>query len=189
MMVFSKRGLRYFLLIDAVLLAAALTFFMSKEPQPLGLEDFGSGKMRLASPAFGQNQPIPAKYTCQGEEVSPPLVAEDVPVNAKSLALVMDDPDAPLGTFVHWTVWNVAPRGAFKEGAVPGGAVEGMNGADNQGYIGPCPPAGTHRYVFKLYALDATLQLPATAGARELEAAMEGKVIERAALVGLYRKK
>lgn len=189
-MIFSRRGLTYFLIVDAVLLAAALTFLMAKNgAKPLGLEDFGTGTMRLESAAFGQNAPIPARYTCQGENVSPPLSIEGVPENAKSLALVMDDPDAPIGTFVHWTVWNVAPRGEFKEGSVPGGAVEGANGAGKQGYAGPCPPAGTHRYFFKLYALDATLQLPPNAGVRELESAMEGKIVGRAALVGIYRKK
>lgn len=190
MMVFSRRGLLYFLLIDAVLLAAALTFLMAENrARPLGLEDFGTGGMRITSPAFEQNGPIPAKYTCQGENVSPPLSIEGVPGTAASLALIVDDPDAPLGTFTHWTVWNVAPRGEFKEGGVPGGATQGRNGTGAQGYFGPCPPAGAHRYFFKLYALDAVLDLPASADAKALEAAMEGRVVGKAALVGIYRKK
>ncbi|HTM67802.1 MAG TPA: YbhB/YbcL family Raf kinase inhibitor-like protein [Candidatus Binatia bacterium] len=190
MLIFTKRGLTYFLLIDAVLLATALTFLMVKnDAKPLGLEDFGSGKMRLTSPAFAQNGPIPAKYTCQGDNVSPPLEVAGVPENAKSLALIMDDPDAPIGTFTHWVVWNLPPRAAFKEGAAPAGAIEGQNGAGKPGYTGPCPPTGTHRYFFKLYALDEAPVLPPSTNAKALEAAMEGKIVERAALVGIYRKK
>lgn len=189
-MVLSKRGLIYFVLIDILLLGTAMSVLLFRpRPAALGLEGFGSGKMRLSSPAFGPNGPIPAKYTCQGENVSPPLSVDGVPDGTKSLALVVDDADAPLGTWTHWIVWNIAPRAAFPEGSAPAGAVEGTTSFGKTGYGGPCPPVGAHRYFFKLYALDSTLSLPPAADARALEAAMEGKTIDTAGLMGIYRKK
>lgn len=145
--------------------------------------------MRLESPAFAHNQPIPTKYTCDGEDVSPPLKIFDVPANAKSLALIMDDPDAPRGTWLHWTVWNIPPdTQEIAENSVPQGAVEGMTDFGRPGYGGPCPPSGTHRYFFKLYALDTMLNLPPGAKLSELEAAMSGHILAQAELIGLYSR-
>ena len=189
-MTLNRRGLIYFVLIALALLTTAISVLvLGPQPEPLGLEGFGSGRMRLSSPAFEPNGPIPAKYTCQGENVSPPLEIAGVPDGTRSLALVVDDPDAPIATWTHWTVWNVAPRGAFSEGSVPAGAVEGATSSGKPGYSGPCPPAGTHRYFFKLYALDSALSPLPTTDVRALEAAMEGHTIDTAALVGTYRKK
>lgn len=181
----------YFLAIDALLIIVAVSVLVSRarHPRPFGLEDFGSGKMRLSSPAFAQNGAIPEKYTCQGENVSPPLETDGMPDGTKSLALVVDDPDAPLGTWTHWVVWNVAPRSSFPEGAPPANAVEGTTSFGKPGYSGPCPPAGMHRYFFKLYALDVIPSLPASTDVRALEAAIEGHAIDKAGLVGTYRKK
>lgn len=146
-------------------------------------------EMELSSSAFRQNETIPVRYTCDGDNVSPPLTITGVPDGTVGLALVMDDPDAPVaGGFVHWTVWNIDPATAeVPEDAVPQGGIEGQTSAGGGGYRGPCPPSGTHRYFFKLYALDTELDLdPEAAGREELEAAMEGHILARAELVGTY---
>lgn len=132
---------------------------------------------------------IPAKYTCDGDNVSPPLVFEDIPPDAKSLALIVDDPDAPGGIFVHWTIWNIQPQTKeIAQGSIPQDAEEGMTDFGRTGYGGPCPPSGTHRYFFKLYALDAELNLPATSRKVGLEQAMEEHLLDQAGLVGLYSR-
>ncbi|MBI2551718.1 YbhB/YbcL family Raf kinase inhibitor-like protein [Candidatus Uhrbacteria bacterium] len=148
-----------------------------------------SQSMRIESPAFGQNERIPKKYTCDGEDVNPPLTIADVPEGTKSLALIHDDPDATDGTWVHWTVWNITPdTRALEEGKVPQGAMEGTQSWGRTGYGGPCPPSGAHRYFFKLYALDATLDLPASTDAQGLTSAMEGHILAQAELIGLYER-
>lgn len=145
--------------------------------------------MKIFSPAFQNGQPIPAKYTCDGENVSPPFAFFEVPPAAKSLALIVDDPDAPSGNFVHWVVWNIGPHmKEIAEGSVPAGTMEGMTGFGKPGYGGPCPPSGEHHYFFKLYALDSLLNLPAGTGKAALEKAMEGHILEKTELVGLYAK-
>lgn len=145
--------------------------------------------MKIQSPAFEQNQPIPAKYTCDGENISPPLVISEVPEGTESLVLICDDPDAPAGTWVHWTLWNIPPHTKeIPENSAPAGASEGTTSFGNTGYGGPCPPSGTHRYFFKLYALDKTLDLPPAASPEQLQEAMEGHILESAELVGLYQR-
>jgi len=149
-----------------------------------------SAKMTLKSPAFGPNEAIPRKYTGDGEDTSPPLSWSGAPAEAKQLALIVDDPDAPAKTWVHWVVWNI--RAETKEipaGSVPPGALQGRNDFGRPGWGGPCPPSGTHRYFFKLYALDALLPLPSGASKAQLEEAMKGHVLEKAELIGLYRRK
>jgi len=133
---------------------------------------------------------IPAKYCCDGADVSPPLSIEGAPKETKSLALIVDDPDAPVGTWVHWVVWNIGVgTREIPENAVPQGAVEGMNDFRKRKYGGPCPPSGTHRYFFKLYALDAPLPLKPGAAKAQVEEAMKGHVLAQAELIGLYRRK
>lgn len=145
-------------------------------------------KMVISSPAFENNRDIPAKYTCDGDNVNPPLEISDVPEETKSLLLIVDDPDAPMGTWIHWTVWNINPQTkAIEENSVPQGATEGMTDFGQPGYGGPCPPSGTHRYFFKLYALDTALQLDSSAKVNDLETAMEGHILAQAELIGLYR--
>lgn len=144
--------------------------------------------MKIASPAFEHEGKIPLKYTCDGEDISPPLQFVDVPKEAASLALVMDDPDAPMGTFDHWVVWNVlASTTTIEEGKEPEG-IQGMTGFGRKGYGAPCPPSGEHRYFFKLYALDTELDLPEGSSKGGLEKAMEGHVIEQATLMGKYSR-
>jgi hypothetical protein len=146
--------------------------------------------MRLSSPSFSQNGPIPVRHTCDAENVSPPLDIAGVPADAKSLALVLDDPDAPIGTWTHWTMWNVAPTATrIEEGKIPGDATQGATSYGKPGYYGPCPPFGTHRYFFRLYALDAVLTLPASTDARSFLDAIDAHIIDAAGLVGTYRRK
>ncbi len=144
--------------------------------------------MQLRSPAFDEGASIPSRYTCDGEDLSPPLEISDVPEKAESLAVVMDDPDAPMGTFDHWLVWNIPPHtGEISEGAEPDG-VQGRTDFGKLGYGGPCPPSGTHTYRFKLYALDCTLDLGEGKRKSDLESAMEGHVLQQASLNGRYRR-
>lgn len=145
--------------------------------------------MKIESSAFENNQPIPPTYTCDGENTSPPLMISGVPKEAKSLALVVDDPDAPRGLWVHWTTWNIAPdTKEIPENSVLRGAMEGMTDFGKPGYGGPCPPSGTHRYFFKLYALDTMLDVPMETDKIELEAAMIGHVVASSELIGLYSR-
>jgi hypothetical protein len=146
--------------------------------------------LKLSSTAFGMNGMIPEKYTCDGADVAPPLAIEGVPESARSLALVVDDPDAPAGTWVHWVVWNIDPKTAeIAEGSVPQGARQGMNDFRKLDYGGPCPPSGTHRYFFKLYALDALLDLEKGAPKAALERSMKGHLLAQAQIIGRYRRK
>ena len=148
------------------------------------------GTLRISSRAFKHNEMIPSKYTCDGEDVNPPLAIEGVPENTKSLALIADDPDAPRGTWVHWVVWNIDPKTKeIPERSIPKGAAQGMTDFRKQGYGGPCPPSGTHRYFFKLYALDAVLKPGNSATKADLEGSMKGHILDHAETIGLYRKK
>lgn len=143
--------------------------------------------MRIAS-EFDHEGMIPSKYTCDGEDVSPELEFSDIPQEAESLALVMDDPDCPSGTFDHWVVWNIPPETEMiMEGKEPEGT-QGSTGFGRRGYGGPCPPSGTHRYFFKLYALDRMLDLEEGSSKDELERAIEGHIIEKAVLMGRYSR-
>jgi Raf kinase inhibitor-like YbhB/YbcL family protein len=145
--------------------------------------------MDIQSPVFKSNKLIPSKYTCDGENVNPPLLISDVPENAKSLILIVDDPDASRGAFVHWTVWNIDPGiKGIKENSCPQNAVEGRTDFGKPGYGGPCPPSGTHRYFFKLFALNTTLDIDTSTEAADLEREIEDKILTKAQLVGLYRR-
>lgn len=141
----------------------------------------------VESPAFKHNSSIPKKYSCDGEDINPPVTIEGTPKEAKSLALVLDDPDAPSGTFDHWVVWNIpASTTKIAENSVPG--TEGLNSARQPGYVAPCPPSGTHRYFFKVYALDTEPSLGARSNKRDLEKAMQGHILAKGELIGLYHR-
>ena len=148
--------------------------------------------MILTSPSFEDGAPIPKKFTCDGGNINPELQIQNVHGGAKSLALIMHDPDAPReGGFTHWVVWNIDPAVPFiKEESIPPGACEGLNGAGKEGYMGPCPPPGhgVHHYQFRLYALDSPLELPTTAKAQDLQVEIDKHLIESAELVGLYSR-
>ena len=142
--------------------------------------------MKLSSPQFTNNAMMPKKFTCEGDEVNPELILEDIPSNAKSLALIVDDPDAPRGIWVYWVVFNIPVIERIEENSIPG--TQGSNDSGKNGYHGPCPPSGTHRYFFKIYALDKKLDLNPGAGKAELEKAMQGHILDKAELVGLYKR-
>jgi len=144
--------------------------------------------MEIASPAFEHQQMIPQKYTCDGENVSPPLFFKNIPEKTQSLSLIIEDPDAPKGVIDHWIVWNLAgTTKLLEEGAeVP---KQGINGYNVNHYRGPCPPPGKpHRYFFKVYALDITLNLPEGSTKKNLLDAMEGHILGKGELIGIYQR-
>lgn len=145
--------------------------------------------MNISSLAFTDHEMMPAKYTCDGQNINPPLAISNIPEGAKSLALIVDDPDAPAGTWIHWLVWDIDPHTFdIAEDSVPEDAVEGITTYRRPGYGGPCPPSGTHRYFFKVYALDVVLDLPASSEKADLESAMTGHILANAEIVGLYSR-
>lgn len=147
--------------------------------------------MKIKSPVFDHGQFIPPKYTCDGDNMSPPLEFVKIPKKAKSLVLVVDSPEVPSRDWLHWLVWNISPdTREIAAGSVPRGAVVGKTDFHLPGYRGPCPPFGVvHEYHFKLYALDIKLDLPHDAKKTEIERAMHGHIIEHAVLSGVYKKK
>ena len=171
----------YFLILMLILIIACA----QQETQ----KTTGVVNMKLTSPAFTHNGAIPSEYTCDGSDLSPPLEISDVPSNAKSLVLINDDPDAPVGTWDHWIVFNIPssiediPKGTEPKGTA------GRNSWGRTGYGGPCPPSGTHRYFFKLYALDTELNLQEGATKKDLERAMQGHIIAQAELMGTYKRR
>lgn len=176
-------------MIRRAILLFVLALGMLPAAGAIGKEGRKMGEMKISSPAFAHNGGIPAKYTCDGADASPPLIIENVPGSAKSLALIVDDPDAPAGTWVHWVIWNIpAATAEIGENAYPPGALQGKSDFGRTGYGGPCPPSGSHRYFFKLYALDTTLELGPATTKKELERAMAGHVVGRAELVGVYKR-
>ncbi len=149
----------------------------------------GTSAFTIVSPAFADGASIPDQFTCRGANVSPPLSFNGTPEHAASIALIMHDPDAPGGDFLHWSLWNINPHlSSLPADTVPTGALAGRNGFGTSAYGGPCPPSGTHRYIFELFALDIELGLPPGSDEQELREAMEGHIIETATLGGLFTK-
>lgn len=148
------------------------------------------GKLKLSSPAFKHNEKIPMKYTCQGEAINPPLEIAGVPKEAESLVLFLIDPDTPINvTVAHWVVFNINPKvKKISEGNYPENAIVGKNCMRMNKYMGPCPPWGTHRYIFQLFALDVKLTLNANASRKKIIKAMGGHILEKTELIGLYEK-
>lgn len=145
--------------------------------------------MKIKSEAFENGEVIPSKYTCDGENIIPPLVFSEVPEKAKSLVLIMDDPDSPTGIWTHWTVWNINPKViGIPEGFVPEEAMEGKTTFGDIGYGGPCPGKGRHRYFFKLYALDTELKIPPGSSRETLTEAMNGRIVAEAETYGVYSR-
>lgn len=142
--------------------------------------------LEVTSEAFNNRTYIPTKYTCDGENINPPLNIHNIPLEAKSLVLVVDDPDALSGNWVHWIVWNILPASKIKEKTVPG--IEGINDFKKQNYGGPCPSSGTHRYFFKVYALDDLIELKQPATLADLEKVMSPHVMGFGELIGLYKR-
>ncbi|HWQ45076.1 MAG TPA: YbhB/YbcL family Raf kinase inhibitor-like protein [Methanosarcina barkeri] len=151
-----------------------------------GDENVNIQNIKVFSSAFEANRTIPRKYTCDGKNLNPPLELEGIPEEAESLVLIIDDPDAPMKIFTHWIVWNIEPVAKIEEDSIPG--VEGINDFRKIGYGGPCPSSGTHRYFFRVYALDRKLELKAGAGRKELESEMIGHIIAEGELIGKYSR-
>jgi len=148
-----------------------------------------NNKLELTSEAFENNQSIPKQYSCNGENINPPLLINNVPEGTKSLALIVDDPDAVGGEWVHWLIWNIpANTSRIDAGSVPVGSIQGLDDFKKHKYGGPCPPSGTHRYFFKLYALDLLIALDRNSNKSDLENAMNGHILDQTVLVGLYSK-
>jgi Raf kinase inhibitor-like YbhB/YbcL family protein len=155
-----------------------------------GKEKTGMEKLTITSTAFANDAAIPEYYTCDGSDAIPPLTIGNVPAGTRSLALIADDPDAPGGTWVHWVVWNIpAQTRIIPVNTVPDTAIEGRNSWGRNTYGGPCPPSGTHRYFFKLYALDTDLKLGASTDKAGLEKAMLGHILAKGELMGTYRRR
>jgi len=142
--------------------------------------------MKLSSPDFENNTFLPVKFSCQGQGVNPALIIENIPKEAKSLALIVDDPDALLKTYVHWIVYDIPIIARIAENSIPG--TQGANTSGDIYYVSPCPPTGTHRYFFKIYALDKMLSLDDGASIAELKNAMQGHILDKSELIGLYKK-
>ena len=149
---------------------------------------------QLSSPAFKSGDAIPAKYTCDGLNISPPLQWEDVPQNTQSIAIVVDDPDAPSGLWTHWILYNLAPsmrslqERVSKDFKLPDGSMQAENDYGKPGYGGPCPPSGTHHYIFHAYALDKKLTLPEAAKRKAFDRAIEGHVLAKSELTAAYKR-
>ena len=150
--------------------------------------------IKVKSTVFGEGNPIPKRYTCDGLNVSPPLEMSGVQESAKSLAVICEDPDAPSGVWTHWVIFNIPPEsktlpeGVEMDELFEDGSKQGLNDSGMVGYSGPCPPGGTHRYYFRVYALDSKLDLPPRISKQELLNAMEGHVLDKGQLMGLYSR-
>lgn len=173
--------------IALAVLAIGVYLFIEKPEQ---VSQFFTSKiniMTITSPSFENGRFIPSTFTCDNRNINPALSIAEVPKSAKSLALIINDPDAPSGNFVHWVMWNIDPNTKIiRQESAPAEAVQGTNSAGYVGYAGPCPPSGTHHYVFKLYALDTLLELESATTESILKRAMAGHILTEAKLVGLY---
>jgi Raf kinase inhibitor-like YbhB/YbcL family protein len=172
-------------------IASVLLFF----PFSSSCEKGGENLVVIESASFTQNQSIPSKYTCDGPDVSPPLEWKNIPEKAKSIVLICDDPDAPAGVWVHWVCYDIPPvkkslsEGIPKSDSLPIGGKQGITDFGSIGYGGPCPPSGTHRYFFKIYALDRMLGWPAGKTKKDIEHAIKGHILAQGQFIGVYSKK
>lgn len=166
-----------------------MAHFVSHLPEPIQLIAMATktNGLEVRSLAFSHNGHIPPQYTCEGEDINPPLEISNIPQGTQTLALIVEDPDAPHGTYDHWLAWNMAPNKAIAEHSNPG--ISGTNSFGNTGYGGPCPPSGSHRYFFKAYALDTQLDIPAGSDKKTLQEAMKGHILAEGELMGHYQKK
>ncbi len=192
----SAKAGRTTLLFLLVTSAALAIDGCGPSPSPTAMPGKGGQAMafELTSSAFAQGETIPVRYTCDGDDVSPPLEWGDPPEGTQSFALANDDPDAPAGIWDHWILFNLPgearslPEGVPSDAELPDGSRQGQNSWRRLGYGGPCPPSGTHRYFFKLYALDTTLDLASGANKKQLLQAMEGHILGQAELIGVYSR-
>lgn len=177
---------KIFAIFIIIVILAIIYFALTKQRS----ENFSFKNMKISSPNFSNNEFIPVDFTCDGKDINPEIHINEIPENALSLVLIVDDPDAPMGVWTHWTVWNIAPQTKIiKQGSLPEGAVEGITSFGKTGWGGPCPPQGKpHRYFFKIFALDKKLDLSSSAFRNDLEKAMEGHILDKAEFFGLYKR-
>ncbi len=184
-----KKSAAIAIMIALLIALAAGGLMLFSKPKVAIIPINETSTMNLSSPAFSNEGDLPKKYACDGEKMSPPLAVGDVPMGAKSLALVVEDPDAPSGMFTHWTVWNINPAiTEIGENSVPSAGIEGKTSANSVGYVSPCPPSGTHRYYFRMYAINNSLDLARGASVDDLKRAMKGRVLDSAELMARYAK-
>lgn len=190
----TPRNMLKYLLIASIILVSVLVFWQSKtvlnqKKNNILSNQERQGAMKISSLVFKNNSPIPAQYTCDGQNINPPLEVSDVPPETTSLALIVDDPDAPGGTFLHWLVWDIDPNNSkIEENSLPNGAVEGKTSFGKIGYGGPCPPSGEHHYFFKIYALDVKMGLATGSNLRDVKKALEGHILATSDLIGKYQR-
>lgn len=179
----------FFILIVIFIIGCANQQVQPNQEDNLEIQKSEVSNMQLTSSAFKHNGTMPSEFTCDGDNINPPLSITNVPSSAKSLALIVDDPDAPVGVWDHWIVFNINPLiKEIKQNTQPQG-VAGKNSGGRNSYQGPCPPSGTHRYFFKLYALDATLNLPEGSTKKQVESAMQNHILAKSELMGLYKRR
>lgn len=170
------------MLKKGIILLAVIFIFS----QNIQADDSGGDGMQISSPEFKNQEYIPVKYTCEGEDINPELIISGIPQGTQSLALIMDDPDAPIGVWVHWVVFDIPVISRIEKDSVPGKL--GITNSGRRNYHGPCPPSGTHRYFFKIYALDTKLNLGEGINKGQLEKAMQPRILDKAELIGLYKR-
>lgn len=172
--------------IIIVLISALSTIGLCSYDSAAQADKEGGRAMKIVSPSFKNNEYMPARFTYDGEDINPALDIENLPEGTKSLALIVDDPDAPAKIWVHWVVYDILPSNHIDEDSIPG--KQGINDSGGKDYHGPCPPSGTHRYYFKVYALDKVLGLKDGISKADLEKAMQRSILSSAELIGLYKR-
>jgi len=182
---------RWHLILLIIFILAPAVFGMGEKPakENLNMDEQKSG-LTISSPAFKDQEFIPVKYSCDGENINPQLIIQNIPTGTKSLALIVDDPDALRGTFTHWVLFNILPQlKQIEENATPPGSLQEKNGAGSSKYTGPCPPPGKiHHYYFKLFALDTILDLKEGISKADLERSIQAHILAQTSLVGLYKR-
>ncbi|NYT19000.1 MAG: YbhB/YbcL family Raf kinase inhibitor-like protein [Methanosarcinales archaeon] len=185
MNIFTKIAIALMIMLS-IAASGCTTTDTGPEPIPDIIEKENQSILTISTGAFENNGEIPSRYTCDGDNINPELIPSALPENTESLVLIVDDPDAPKGTFTHWIVWNIEPGSIIKENTIPG--VQGLNDLKGTDYAGPCPPSGTHRYFFRIYALDTMLDLGSGSTRTALEQAMQEHIIAEGELMGTYSR-
>lgn len=185
---YYKKSIYIIIVVIIVFILSLFIYKKSSDKKHFIKKNLIKNHMQITSPDFQQGGLIPVEYTCDGKDINPPLVISDIPEGVKSLALIMDDPDAPMGLWVHWVVWNIPVEKNIIEKNVVNLGNEGLNSWGKRGYGGPCPPDREHRYYFRLYALDTMLDLPEDTDKDNLLRAMEGHILAEAELMGRYNR-
>ncbi len=179
------------IIIIGVILVLAYNYFEKENPNNIqNINQLTTNDMKIIIDSFKNGENIPLKYSCDGDNINPEIKITGIPQEAQSLVLIMDDPDAPMGVFTHWVIFNIPASSTIviNENSVPQNSVLGLNSASQTSYVGPCPPTGTHRYYFKVFALDSLLNLKDGAKREEIEKEMANHIIDQTQYLGLYQR-